>query len=394
MEKRSGENRVKIACVIPHYNHASTVLGVAAGARKYLEDVRVADDGSTVLPGHFEEELARLQVKLIRHEHNRGKGAAIRTAAAALIADGVTHMIIMDADGQHNPADLPRFVAAIKRDPDSVVIGCRDFDHAENVPGSSRFGRNFSNFWCRLETGIACNDTQSGYRAYPLRAFGGLHFFCTGYDFETEVLVKLLWSGFHPAELPIGVIYEKQGKRITHFHKWKDNCRLSLLHTALILRRLLPVPYKKLVKNQKKNYWALLRHPVRFIRMLLAENADPAGLAASAAVGTFLAVLPLVGIHMAVILYCCIRLKLNKVMALTIQNLFMPPLSPFLCIELGYFLRHGRWWTEFTLQTCLAEMHHRLLEWLLGSLILAPVFAAIAWIAVYFSAVVIQRKNS
>ena len=382
---------MKIACVIPHYNHAATVTGVAVGARKYLDDVRVMDDGSTVLPDNFETELNELQVKLIRHERNLGKGAAIRTAAAALLADGVTHMIILDADGQHDPADLPKFIAAIEHDPDSIVIGCRDFDHAANVPESSRFGRKFSNFWCKLETGVTCQDTQSGYRAYPLRAFRELKFFCSRYNFETEVLVKLLWSGFHLAELPIGVSYEK---RITHFKAFKDNFLLSMLHTVLITRRLLPIPCKKLVKQKKTNYWKLLGHPVRFIRMLLAENADPAGLAASAAVGTFLAVLPLVGVHMAVILYCCIRLKLNKVMALAIQNLFMPPLSPFLCIELGYFLRHGHWWTEFTLQTCLAEMHHRLLEWLLGSLILAPAFAAIAWFTVYFMAVIIQRKRS
>lgn len=382
---------MKIACVIPHYNHAATVLAVAAGARKYLDDVRVVDDGSTGLPADFEAELAKLQVKLIRHERNRGKGAAIRTAAAALSADEVTHMIVMDADGQHDPADLPRFIAAIEADPDSVVIGCRDFEHAQNVPGSSKFGREFSNFWCKLETGISCSDTQSGFRAYPVRAFRELKFFCSRYNFETEVLVKLLWSGFRLAEVPVGVSYDK---RVTHFKPGLDNFLLSVLHTALITRRLLPIPYKKLDKSRKTDYWKQLAHPVRFIKYLLAENADPVGLAASAAVGTFLAVLPLVGVHMAVILYCCIRLKLNKVMALAIQNLFMPPLSPFLCIELGYFLRHGRWWTEFTLQTCLAEMHHRLWEWLLGSLVLAPVFAAIAWFAVWSLATVIQRKRT
>ena len=126
---------------------------------------------------------------------------------------------------------------------------------------------------------------------------------------------------------------------------------------------------------------------------LLEENADPSGLALSAAVGTFLAVLPLVGVHMAVILYCCIRLKLNKVMALSIQNLFMPPLSPFLCIELGYWMRHGFWWTEFTMQTCLAEMHQRLYEWLLGSLVLAPLFAALTALTVYGIAELIRRRS-
>ncbi len=385
---------MKIACVIPYYNHAATILQVAAGARKYLDDVRVVDDGSTEYPPDFEPESKRLGIRLIRHDRNRGKGAAIRTAAAALLSEGVDHMIVMDADGQHLPDDLPGFIEAVRNDPDSVVIGCRDFEHAENVPGSSRFGRKFSNFWCRLETGIPCSDTQSGFRAYPVRAFGQLHFLCSRYNFEIEVLVKLLWSGFHLVEIPVKVIYEKPGKRITHFHPWKDNARLSLLHSALVLRRLLPIPHKRLVKKPKNIYWRLLRHPILFIRKLLEENADPGGLAISAAVGTFLAVLPLVGVHMAAILYCCIRLKLNKVMALSIQNLFMPPLSPFLCIELGYFLRHGHWWTAFTIQTCLAEMHHRLYEWLLGSLILAPLFAGLTALVVYAIAELISRRRT
>ena len=116
-------------------------------------------------------------------------------------------------------------------------------------------------------------------------------------------------------------------------------------------------------------------------------------MAASAAVGTFLAVLPLVGVHMAVIVYVCLRFKLNKVMALAIQNLFMPPLSPFLCIEVGYYLRHGEWWTEFTLHNCLGEIHHRLYEWLLGSLLLAPFFAVLAWAAVYAAASFIRTRK-
>ena len=385
---------MRIAVVIPHYNHAATVLQVAAGARRYLDTVLVVDDGSTELPENFEEELRESDIRLIRHDSNRGKGAAIKTAAKLLSGDGFDYMIVMDADGQHLPDDLPRFIEAVNDDPASVVIGCRDFEHTANVPGSSKFGRKFSNFWCRLETGFSCQDTQCGFRAYPVRAFRELHFSCSRYNFEIEVLVKLLWSGFHPVEVPIGVVYEKPGKRITHFKPWKDNFLLSVLHASLVTRRLLPIPYRKLVKNPKPNYWKKLRHPVRFIRELLAEDANPSGLALSAAVGTFLAVLPLVGVHMAVILYCCIRLKLNKVMALAIQNLFMPPLSPFLCIELGYFLRHGRWWTEFTLQTCLAEMHHRVYEWLLGSLILAPLFAAIAWFAVYGIASIVQRKQT
>ena len=383
---------MKAVCVIPHYNHFATVLAVASGARRHLPDVLVVDDGSTGIPADFPERLAALGVKLLRHDRNLGKGAALLTAARALQAEGATHMIVLDADGQHDPDDLPRFVSAIEAHPEAVIVGCRDFEHAENVPGSSRFGRNFSNFWCRLETGVKCADTQSGYRAYPVAGVTALRFRCRRYNFEIEALVKLLWSGYALYELDIPVRYAPRGERISHFDPWKDNLRLTLLHSCLVTRQLLPWPHRKLVKPQDSGHsWRELLHPVAFLRRLLKENADPAGLAASAAVGTFLAVLPLVGVHMAVILYVCIRLKLNKVMALAIQNLFMPPLSPFLCIEVGHLMRHGHFWTNFTLHSCLGEAHHRIYEWLLGSLILAPAFAILAWGAVYTAATLVKN---
>ena len=238
---------MKIACVIPLYNHGATVLRVAAGARAFLDDVRVVDDGSADLAPDFAERLAEAGVKLIRHGRNLGKGAAILTAAYQLAADGVETMIVLDADGQHDPADLPRFAAEAEAHPDSVIVGCRDFDHAANVPGSSRFGRAFSNFWCRLETGVACRDTQSGFRAYPVAGLTRLRFYCSRYNFEIEALVKLLWSRYHLVEVDIPVFYDVPGRRISHFDPWRDNLRLTLLHTSLVLRQVLPIPHRRLV---------------------------------------------------------------------------------------------------------------------------------------------------
>ena len=117
---------MKIACVIPLYDHPGTVLDVVSGARKYLADVRVVDDGSTRLPEDFASRLAALRVPLYRHDRNRGKGAALLTAARFLAADGVTHMITIDADGQHSPGELPRFIAAAEAHPQAVIVGCRD----------------------------------------------------------------------------------------------------------------------------------------------------------------------------------------------------------------------------------------------------------------------------
>lgn len=257
------------AGIIPLYNHAKTVLAVAEGARKHLADVRIIDDGSTDLPEDFEEKLKTLDVKLIRHETNSGKGAALKTAAKVLAAENIDYMIVLDADAQHDPDDIPKFIEAVEKNHASVVIGCRDFN-TENVPGSSRFGRKFSNFWCYVETGRYCDDTQSGFRAYPVEAFHRLKLYCNRYNFEIEVLVKLIRAGFTPVDIPIKVTYEPRGKRISHFHPWKDNFRLSLLHTALVARRLLPIPYKRLAPETNLSAKRGNRWGIGFFRVLLA----------------------------------------------------------------------------------------------------------------------------
>ena len=97
---------------------------------------------------------------------------------------------------------------------------------------------------------------------------------------------------------------------------------------------------------------------------------------------------------MLVILYVCIRLRLNKVMALAIQNLFMPPLTPFLCLQLGYFMRHGTFLREASMQTVVYELHLRYLDWLLGSLVLAPPIAVVVGLTVYAAASRLNRKKS
>jgi predicted LPLAT superfamily acyltransferase len=121
----------------------------------------------------------------------------------------------------------------------------RDFT-APNVPDSSRFGRKFSNLWIRIETGKWLADTQSGYRAYPVGLLSRIPLGSRRYDFEVEVLVRGLWAGLPTAEVPIATWYAPPGERISHFHKWKDNARISRLHARLVGRRLAPWPMRRL----------------------------------------------------------------------------------------------------------------------------------------------------
>ncbi len=130
-----------------------------------------------------------------------------------------------------------------------------------------------------------------------------------------------------------------------------------------------------------------------FFLRLLRENSSPRMLAVAAAVSSFLAVLPLLSMHMAVILAVSVKFKLNKVMALSIQNLYMPPFFPFLCIETGHFIMNGRFLTELTLKSVSSELHVRFWEWLVGSVVIAPVAAAVAFAAVWAVATAVQSRH-
>lgn len=375
-------------CVIPVYNNSSTLKSVAVGCRRHLANVLVVDDGST--DADITQLLAGDGVTILRHERNRGKGAAIKTAFSHIHQHHGRFMITIDADGQHMPGDIPRFLAAL--DEESIIIGARDFT-TENVPGKSKFGRKFSNFWLHAETGVAVSDSQSGFRAYPVKYLGRLKIASNHYDFEAEVLTRAAWAGLRLGSVEIQTHYPLPAQRVSHFHSGKDNWRLSLLHARLIGRRLLPLPHTQLVRKKSfAEHVEILRHPVRLLRQLLREHATPAGLAAAAFAGVFIATLPLVSVHSFVILYVATRLHLNKIMALAIQHVCMPPFVPILCIETGHYFLYGEFLTDISWHTVFGEIPTRLWEWFIGSLVIAPVLSAAVSVIIFFLARRARRR--
>jgi len=265
---------------------------------------------------------------------------------------------------------------------------------APNVPASSRFGRRFSDFWLRLETGQAVRDSQSGFRLYPVDYVSRLGLKGGRYDFEVDVLAQAAWAGLTIRSVGVGVVYAEKGKRISHFRPFLDNLRITHRHVMLIGRRLLPWPHRRLVPGADDELRLFLRHPVTFLRRLLGEHATPSVLAMAAGVGTFLAALPLLSLHTVVIVYVATRFALNRVMAVAIQNLCMPPFVPFVCVEIGYFMRHGRWLSEMTRQTWIHEAPVRLWEWLLGSLVAAPILAVVTGFLVFGVTAALQSRPS
>ncbi|MCP3900488.1 MAG: DUF2062 domain-containing protein [Desulfobacteraceae bacterium] len=382
-------NKDAIWCVIPVYNNAGTILNIVEQSFKFIPNILVIDDGST--DANLAELLKDTKAKVVSHDNNKGKGAAILTALNHLKNDHAISMITFDGDGQHLPKDLPLFIDAINKNPDSLHIGIRDFDQP-SVPGSSKFGRKFSNMWFKIETGKECKDTQSGFRAYPIKLISQLKLYGSFYDFEIEIIARAAWAGIPINEIDISVIYDSPEKRISHFNKFTDNLRISLMHSRLIGRRLVPFPHKKLIDDSKVSSKSFLFHPIAFFKMLLKENTSPMELALSASVGTILSVLPIIGLHTIAIIYITARLHLNKIMALSIQIIYSPPFVPFICIEAGHYLRKGSFVTNLTFSTFKANWQSYFIDWLVGSMIMAPFYAIVAFVTVYFTALKIQKK--
>jgi len=222
--------------VVPVYNHASTVAEVV---RKVLDlgfPVIAVNDGSTDGTAGV---LASIEgITTLRHRSNRGKGAAILTglAEAARSADWA---VTIDADGQHHPEDIPLLLAAIPKGQRPVVVGNRRGMDARDVPWTSRFGREFSNFWVRASGGPPVADTQSGFRLYPLPETLTLGVRARRFQFEVEVLARAGWRGIPVLETPVRVTYQPGAERISHYRPFVDFLRNSWTFTFLIAQRIL-----------------------------------------------------------------------------------------------------------------------------------------------------------
>lgn len=389
--------------VIPVYNHGATLRDVVQRTLLFCPQVVVVNDGSTdggdgghnslKVDGATDRGanwLPDLPITLITLPRNGGKGAALMAGAEAARKLGATHIITLDADGQHYPEDIPLFLEALHRTPHAILVGCRDFN-TPHVPKSSRFGRAFSGFWMRVQTGLAVGDMQSGFRAYPLHVLACLDLDETGYAFEVEVLVRAAWAGFEICDIPVRVIYPPADERISHFHALRDNARISLLNTRLTVRALIPIPFKRHALHAEGRI--SLRRPLQSLRQLLRDpvhRANPTTLALSAGVAVAVSTLPLPGLQSIVLLLCVGWWRLNRLCALAMIPLTWPPFVPGLAVLLGYRLRHGEWLTEFSVRTLGHEWGQRLLEWVLGSVALAPLLGLAAAVMVGLTATCVR----
>ncbi len=363
----------RIFIAVPVYDNAATVRSAVTGALAYGLPVVVVDDGSSDKP------LARLGdlgVTVLRHENNRGKGAALVTAACWIQERGGTHMVCFDADGQFDPLDIAAFIEAINRNPKAVVYGIRRFD-GSGAPRASMFGRSFSNFWARLTTGGAVADSQCGFRAYPVACLLALGIRAQRFDFEVEALVRSAWAGLDLVGVPVFVTYEPPGGRVTHFHLVLDNLRITRSYTRLVMRGMIPLPHRAVrILPDGRAVLERLR-PRQVLAGMVAERSSPWRLAAAVATGLFLATLPLIGFHSVAIVFVATALGLNRVVAFSVSHLCAPPVVPAVCLEVGSLVWRGHFLSEFNAETLWHQAGDRIVEYLVGTLVVAPVLALI-----------------
>jgi len=229
--------RPRIGLVIPLYNHGSTVAGVVKEAAGLGWPVFLVNDGSTDDPPLTE--LAGIPgVKVLDHPANRGKGASLMTGFKEA-AGKVEWALTIDADGQHRAGEAVRLAAAIPPSGKPIILGRRTGMTRETAPWGSRFGRKFSNFWVWAASGRKLKDSQSGFRLYPLPETLELRPKARRFQFEVEVLALAAWAGMEILEVPVSVVYQPPGERISHFRPWSDFWRNASTFTRLIVRRVL-----------------------------------------------------------------------------------------------------------------------------------------------------------
>jgi glycosyltransferase involved in cell wall biosynthesis len=355
-----------IWCGIPVYNNAATIFEIARKCREQLAHVIVVDDGST--DADLTQLLSPLDVIVIRHPQNRGKGQALLSAFQHAQERGAAYLITLDGDGQHFPEDIPKFLPHLS--PDTLLIGYRDQITGE-MPRSSQFGRAFSDFWIRLEAGANARDTQSGFRAYPLAAVQQLQLRSHFYNFEMEIITKAIWAGLRVRGVPVRVWYPPATQRVSSFDPFQDNLRISLLHTRLVLWQLLPIWHRKIIMAGNQTRSATNTPPAgRSLNGVLYGDSTPIGLAVSAGLSVLMSIVLWPWGFFAVA-YVTTRLHLNKIVALLCVLACMPKIVPRLCSSIGRML--------------VTSKAHPTWQWIVGAHVVAiPLALLVGWIVYQF----------
>jgi glycosyltransferase involved in cell wall biosynthesis len=232
---------IRACAVIPYFEHSQTLASVVQALRHHALTCWIVDDGSGPAAHAVARELAARDpaaIKLVTHDSNRGKGAAVMSGCRHAAAAGFTHVLQIDADGQHDSGDVPELLAQATRNPQALILGTPRFD--ASVPRSRLYGRHLTHLWVWINTlSFEIDDSMCGFRVYPLApllALAGSERLGKRMEFDTEVVVRLHWRGTPVVAVSTRVVYPLDG--VSHFGLWRDNLLISRMHARLFFGML------------------------------------------------------------------------------------------------------------------------------------------------------------
>lgn len=233
--------------LIPSYNPGHKVYETVRAARQYWNPVWVVIDGSTdgsevTLNAMAAEDTG---LRVIHLPHNKGKGGAVLHGLDQAAAEGFTHALTMDSDGQHPPDLIPAFMAESIKQPKAMILGMPIFD--ASAPNIRVQGRKLSNWWANVETLWAgIGDSLFGFRIYPidpLRKVMRYQPWMRHFDFDPEAAIRLSWRGVKVVNLPAPVRYFTTDEGgVSHFRYLRDNILLTWMYTRLFIGFVLRLP--------------------------------------------------------------------------------------------------------------------------------------------------------
>lgn len=235
---------MKTLIVIPALNPSSDLLNYVSELKESgLKDILIVDDGSGEHTQYIFNELAeRYQCKVLKHAKNLGKGRALKNAFNYFLTlpelSSFNGVVTADSDGQHLVKDVIRMANALDQNPDSLVLGCRDFD-SDNVPPKSKFGNKLTRLLLRLLYGRKVTDTQTGLRGFPTSIIAGmLDVDGERFEYETEMLMYAFKENLSIPEITIDTVYFDNNAE-THFNPILDSIRIYRVIFATFFKYLL-----------------------------------------------------------------------------------------------------------------------------------------------------------
>lgn len=382
-------NSLKCCVIIPTYNNHTSLQATIEGVLKLTNNLIVVNDGSTDTTIDILKSFQR--VEQIHIPENKGKGNALRQGFDLANKLGYDYAITIDSDGQHFPEDIPVFIDALEASEreDLLLIGSRNMAQ-EGVPKKSSFGNEFSNFWFWVETGIKLEDTQSGFRLYPLFAMKGLSFVTNKFEFEIEAIVKSAWKGIEVRNIPIQIHYELYD-RVSHFRPFRDFTRISILNTYLVFLTFFYIKPRNWFRSLKK------KGIKRFIKEDLLGSDDSAEKKSlSIALGVFIGLSPLWGFHTLSVIFLAVFLRLNKVIAFAFSNVSLPPFIPFIVfgsLKLGSWILGEQFVLTISEIDPSVELMKHLKSYIVGSLALSVIMSIVAGLTGYAILMLFDRKK-